>query len=102
MTITATDFLIRLRILDADGTLSLTSLFFMVAMVKFALEPMQTEILVALLGAAATYSGKKVINQRAPTAELKATVAALQTEHADTKARVQMVENRTRPAGGGR
>ena len=93
------------RITDEDGSLSLTSVIVLVAVYRVLTSPVLTmEEVGLLLTAAATYTGKKVVNQRsqaADTQETLATVAvtnqALASELKDLKDRVQILDNRTRP-----
>lgn len=89
------ELLVKLRILDPDHTLSLTSLLLMVALVKFAVEPVNTELLLALLGAAATYSGKKVINKMGQSDDTAETLADLGTQLTSLNNKVQLLDNRT-------
>jgi hypothetical protein len=91
------DLLVKLRVLDPDHTLSLTSLLLMVALVKFAVEPINTELLLALLGAAATYSGKKVINKMGSSDETSELLASQATELVSLKNKMALVEARTAP-----
>lgn len=96
---TMLDLLIKMRVLDGDGTLSLTSIVLMVAVFKFAWMPLQTETLLALLGALTAHQGKKLIGQRNPSKEVNAAVAALGSQVTTLANKVQLLDNRTTPVG---
>lgn len=86
-----------LHLTDPDGTLSLTSVLLVLAMVKFAVSDCNVEYLIALLGAAAAYQGKKIINRSALGAENAEVLAGVNSSLSDLTERLQVVENRTAP-----
>jgi hypothetical protein len=103
-----TELFIKLRILDPDETISLTNIVLMAATYKFVMTPqLNTETLVALLGALTALQAKKVINQRSAANESSEQLATLGTKvialessmHGDegVKARLTRVESRTAP-----
>jgi hypothetical protein len=87
-----------LRLADPDGSLSLTSVTLALALWKFAVSPLETEVLVALLGAATAYSAKKVIRGKAVKDETTEQVAALEAKVKALTEQVVIVNNRTNPA----
>jgi hypothetical protein len=95
-------FLVSMRILDSDFTLSLSSIFFILVMVKFALEPMQTELVIALLAAVANYSGKKVIGKMGQSDEAAEATAELATQVTTLTNKLQLMDDRTKGLVGGR
>jgi len=65
-----TRVLVQLRILDADGTVSLSSLVLIVAIAKLALAPVAPPALAALLLALLNYNAKKAFTRSGAKAEL--------------------------------
>ena len=86
-----------LRLTDPDGTLSLTSVALIAVLYKFMSCPMETEALVALLGAMSFYTGKKYLGSKAVKAEVETTVKELSALVTDLSKRTTVVENRTSP-----
>ena len=86
-----------LRILDPDGTVSLTSIVLIVAVVRFALVPLQTETLVALMGALAAHQGKKVIGNKAVSSKSADEVASLSAQVQTLNGKMTIMEARTAP-----
>lgn len=92
-----------LRIADEDGSISLTSVTLIVALVKFAMTPppLDAATLGAILVAVAAYQGKKLINKPGePSEEIAAlgqTVLALEARDVEMGKRMTVVENRTNP-----
>ncbi len=90
--------LVSLRILDPDGSLSLTSIVLMAATVKFMATPgCDTTTLLALLGALTAHQGKKLIGQRAPKEESSELLASLGTQVQALKTEMTVIANRTDP-----
>jgi hypothetical protein len=84
-----------LRLADDDGTLSLTSIMFIAVLWKFMKCPLETEALIALLGAATAYSAKKVIRNHAVKKDVVKQVQGLGELITDLSKRTTMMENRT-------
>ena len=95
--------LIRARILDLDGTLSLTSLTLLVMLFRVAsCKEVSMAELGAFLAAVANYAGKKLIHTSAASSETSETVADLATQVASLKTDVAVLNNRTNPLNGRR
>lgn len=87
-----------LRLTDADGTLSLTSLTLIVALYKVAMAPkLEIAGLVAFIGAMSMYSGKKVIAGKALSNEVGGEVEGLKETMTALANKVQTLDNRTNP-----
>lgn len=87
-----------LRLLDADSTLSLTSVALCVMLYRVATanELSMTE-LGAFLAAVANYAGKKALRNAAAGDETTETLADLGTQLQAMKTELQVVSNRTNP-----
>jgi hypothetical protein len=89
------------RLADEDGSLSLTSLVLLVVVARFALTPidmkMDTETLIALLGAIGAYQGKKMIKSRGSSNEMATQIKGLGELITDLSKRTTMIENRVPP-----
>lgn len=89
-------FLIKLRIFDLDGTLSLTSLALLVMLYRVATcEEISMAELGAFLAAVANYAGKRVVNTMAVGNDTSEVLADLGTQVQALKTNVQVIENRT-------
>lgn len=86
-----------LRLADDDGTISLTSIVLVCVLWKFMACPLETEALIALLGAASMYSAKKVIRNRGASGEMASAVKGLGELLSDLSKRTTMLENRMPP-----
>lgn len=87
-----------LRLLDSDGTLSLTSVALCVMLYRVATcsEISMTE-LGAFLATVANYAGKRLVNKTGANDETSETLADLGTQVTALKTELAVVQNRTRP-----